>query len=574
MKRYTKLGSSLSLLFTLGIRSVPALGLPVAICAGDCNHDRRTAVDELVTGVGIALGTIGLARCPVVDLSGDGEVNVGELVRAVGAALGGCAAPQFEASACEVPLPAGQDSARVECGFVTVPENRDRPSGRTVRLAVVVLRATAASPAADPLVLLDGGPGGGALDGRLPAFTADFAAPLQSKRDLVFFDQRGTGRSQPALNCPEVLTPRDSFAELLTAPEEAARDAAYLIACHDRLTKEGNDLTAYDSAAGALDIADIMAALGYERFNIYGLSYGTRVALTALRDLPAPQIRSAVLDSVVPLQASLFGAHPASTQRSLNLLFTSCAADAACNAAFPDVRQRLFALREQLNTSPLTLIPRDPDGQPFTVVVTGDRLIRLASTALQSAMLIPFLPLFAADTAGGNTTLLTVALSQLAAPQYYSPGLGLAVLCNEEIPFDTPEVLARAEEGVDPIFVQAFSAEPYRGDTLRNACAAWGPPPGPVENEPVQSEVPALILAGQYDTSTPPAYAQLAAATLPHSYIFEFRGFGHVELSPQAAPSRPPACAMQVMAQFLDDPTHAPDGSCVDALAPVHFVGS
>lgn len=573
MKRYARPCSVLTLLVSLAL-PLAAGALPAAICAGDCNHDRKTAIDELVTGVGIALGTTRLSRCPVIDLSGDGGADVSELVRAVRDALGGCPAPPFESSACEVSLPEGQDAANVECGFVTVPENRDRPSGRTIRLAVIVLHATGASPAADPLVVLNGGPGDGTLDGLLPAFTADFAAPLQSKRALVIFDQRGTGRSQPALNCPEVLAARDTFAELLTPEQEGERDAHDLIACHDRLTNEGNDLTAYGSSATALDIADLMAALGYVRFNIYGLSYGTRVALTALRDLSNQQIRSVVLDSVLPLQSTLFGATPASVQRSLNVLFAACAADAGCNLAYPDLRQSVFGLYAQLNATPLTLEPLAPDGQPFTVVATGDRIIRLAGNALQSAALIPFLPLFTVSTASGNTTLLAIALSPLAAPEYYSHGLALAVLCTEEIPFDTPEVLTSAEAGVDPIFVHAYSAIPYRSSALRHACAEWGDPPDAVENEPVSSEVPALILAGEYDTATPPAYAQLAAETLPHSYIFEFRGFGHVELLQQAASTGPPACAMQVMAQFLDDPTHAPDGSCVAALPPPHFVGS
>jgi pimeloyl-ACP methyl ester carboxylesterase len=573
MKRYPHFFPSFLFPLWFAFAATTATAVPL-VCPGDCNHDRRTDIAELVTGIGIALGTMPLSRCPVIDLAGDGQASIGDLVQGVGATTRGCPPPEFERAACEVPLPEGQLPDHVDCGFVTLPENRDRPSGKTIRLAVVILRATGDSRADDPLVLLSGGPGDWALDGFLPSFTAEFAAPLQATRDLVIFDQRGTGRSQPALNCPEDLTPRDSFREALTPAEEAERDARNLIECHDRLTVEGNDLASYNSAAGALDVLDVMAALGYQRFNIYGLSYGTRVALTALRDLPNERVRSVVLDSVLPPQASVFGADPAATENSLELLFAACAADTGCNAAYPDLRQVFFGLYQQLNDAPLALEPLDPGGQPFTFVVTGDRLIQLAGTALQNADLIPFIPLFTATTASGNPALLKAALTPIGAPSLYSSGLALAVLCNEEILFDTPEVVAMSEEGVDPIFLRAYSAIPYRSETLRQACAEWIGRPAAIENEAVRSDVPALILSGEYDPSTPPEFARLAAETLPNSYVFEFRGFGHVELLEQAAPTGPPACAMQVMAEFLGDPTGSPDRACVDALPAVRFAGS
>src|SRR6185369_11497659 len=126
-----------------------------------------------------------------------------------------------------------------------------------------------------------------ALDTLLPRYTSDYAAPLQSKRDIVFFDQRGSGRSQPALNCPEVISYRDFLGTPpTTAEQDVEIDTQIFLACHARLEREGSDLAGYSSAATAQDIGDLMTALGYERFNLYGLSYGTRVALTAMRDLP------------------------------------------------------------------------------------------------------------------------------------------------------------------------------------------------------------------------------------------------------------------------------------------------
>jgi pimeloyl-ACP methyl ester carboxylesterase len=477
----------------------------------------------------------------------------------------------YESAACEMPLPEGQNPANVACGWLTVPENRDRPEGHTIKLAVVTLAATTTNPEPDPLVILSGGPGQWAIDSVLPMFSGDFAAPIQSRRDIVIFDQRGSGRSQPALNCPEVSSYRDALGVLTTTEQDAEIDAQIFRDCRDRLVREGNDLSGYSSAATAQDIDDLMTALGYDRFNLYGLSYGTRVALTALRDLPAARIRSVVLDSVVPLQAS--GVRTGSAvERSFDHLLADCTADPACDRTYPNLRQTTFDLIDQFNREPLSLTPIDPaTNQPFPVIITGDRLIRLAESAFQSAALIPFLPIFVTTTAGGSTGLLTAALGVVAAPALYSPGVQNAVLCNEETPLSDPVGVKQERALVNPTIAHAFAYP----DALMRACPDFAlPAPDPIENEPVHSEAPVLIFAGEYDPNTPATFGRLAGETLPNSFYFEFRGFGHVVLSQQAARTGPPACAMEVMAAFIDDPLHAPDGSCVDAIPAPHFVGS
>ncbi|MEW6272788.1 MAG: alpha/beta fold hydrolase [Thermodesulfobacteriota bacterium] len=477
----------------------------------------------------------------------------------------------FEPAACEIPLPDGQDPADVACGWLTVPENRGRPEGRTIRLAVVTLASTGADPEPDPLVVLSGGPGQWALESVLPRLSAGFAAPIQSKRDVVVFDQRGSGRSQPALDCPEVMRYRDALGILTTTEQDAEIDAGIFLACNERLVREGNDPSGYTSAATAQDVDDLMTALGYDEFNLYGLSYGTRVALTALRDQRGGRIRSVVLDSSVPLQASLVRTGSA-LQRSFDRVLDACAADPGCDAAYPNLRRTTFELIERFNREPLTLAPIDPaTNEPFPVIISGDRLVRLAENALQSAALIPLLPVFVATTAAGSTALLAAALSQVAAPALYSPGVQNAVLCNEETLLVDPAQLERERALVDPAIAHAFAVP----DAHMRACPRFGlPAPDPIEGEPVRSDVPALILAGEYDPITPPAFGRLAAEGLANGFYFELRGFGHVVLFQQAAPTGPPACAMQLMAAFLDDPSRAPDGSCVEAIPPPRFAGS
>ena len=133
---------------------------------------------------------------------------------------------RFEKTACVAPLPSGQSADNVRCGVVAVPENRTRPGGPAIRLAVVVLRATGDHPAADPIVYLGGGPGDAVLDNDMQLFTAEFAAPLQARRDVVFFDQRGTGHSQPALRCPDF---GDAFTAALAEAQTTAEDEATIV---------------------------------------------------------------------------------------------------------------------------------------------------------------------------------------------------------------------------------------------------------------------------------------------------------------------------------------------------------
>ncbi len=562
-----------ALVVPLILPGASAAQMPPVLCVGDCNNDRSASIDELITGVAIATGRTPLSACVDFDPSQDGTVSIDELIGGVGNALRGCPAARYVPAACAVPLPEGQDPANLTCGTLIVPENRDPPRGRNIEIAVAVLHATGPDPAPDPLVFLGGGPGGWVLDAALPSFTADIAAPIQSKRDIVLLDQRGTGRSRPALDCPEEVAQRDRYAEDLTPEEELERDVPLLLACRDRLAAEGNDLGAYNSAAIAIDVADLMDALGYEQWNVYGLSYGTRVGLTALREVSEGRIRSVVLDSVLPPQKDPTGFGPA-IERSLRLMFADCDADPGCRSAYPNLEQTFFQLVEQFNAAPVTLMPIDSStDQPFTVVFTGYRMARLAGFALADASLLPFVPLLLRSLAQGDTTLLTIALAQLAVPLLNSTGMTYSVLCFEDAPFVTPEILEMANRDVHPDILRAVGSDVEVIE--RRVCPLWGtPPPDPVENQPVFSTVPALILAGEYDVSTPPSLARLAAETLPNSFYFEFRGLGHVVLTQQVAASGPAACSLRLIAEFLDDPTREPDGACVAATPPPRFVGS
>ena len=245
-------------------------------------------------------------------------------------ALAGVATAQGEAVYERGPCPfdGAEGVEGLECGTLTVRERRGLRGGRTLRLAVAVLRSTGADPAPDPLVFLSGGPGGRSVEGTPGRTRSAFWSRLRERRDLIFFDQRGTGLSEPRF-CPELDTAvAVAPYRNLTASELEAEWVATARTCRAEMEAAGVDLTAYTSAASARDLDDLRRALGYASWNLLGVSYGTRLALEALREAPAG-IRAVILDSVLPPDApSVFavpgrprdrtsrGCNPTTTTRS------------------------------------------------------------------------------------------------------------------------------------------------------------------------------------------------------------------------------------------------------------------
>lgn len=458
---------------------------------------------------------------------------------------------------CEFTPPAGVE---VECGWLTTPEDRARPEGAQVRLHVAVFRSTNANPPSDPIVYLEGGPGVDALE-RLPLVFDVWFRPFVNNRDFILFDQRGTGYSKPSLACPEVtklsfdLLPQD-----LRSAESAALWTKTILECRDRLAAEGIDLGMYNSLANAADLEDLRIALGYEQWNLVGSSYGTRLALTALREYPQG-IRSVVLDSTRPLQINE-SQTPADAERAFQQLFTGCAADETCNTAYPDLEQVFYDLVAKLNAEPVTVPGIDPfTGQGYEVLINGDSMISTLFQALYSTDIIPALPRMIYDAAqkGEFSPWVRLIMNNVSQSDFFSYGVMYSVRCFDEISFETREQLVQAD--------QAF---PQQQDVFDMAsfwdiCAGWGAGAAPaIENEPVTSDTPALILAGRYDPATPPDDGRDAAKTLTNGYFYEFPGAGH-------GVSLDGGCALGMTLAFLDDPSREPNAACMAQMGGPPF---
>jgi pimeloyl-ACP methyl ester carboxylesterase len=470
--------------------------------------------------------------------------------------------PGFEPAACPFDAPAGQT---VECGYLTVPEDRRDADGATIRLAVAVFDSPNPDKAADPIVYLEGGPGGEPLEA-IPLLFERQYAPMLENRDVIVFDQRGTGYSEPSLACPEFIELGFDYLDDDLSPEESARlTTEALLVCRDRLVSDGANLSAYNSAESAADVNDLRLALGYDQWNLWGVSYGTRLALTVLRDHPEG-VRSVILDSAYPLESNLYADLPVNAARAFDTLFAGCAADPACNNAYPDLENVLFEVVDRLNENPVMLTVTNPlSGQSYDALVTGDVVLTFIFQSLYVSDLIPLLPQIVFEAQAGNLDSMGRLLGAfLANGDFVSIGMQTSVQCHEEAVFTSAEEISAAYTAF-PQLTDTMEGSPTLGPGIVALCEAWGAgEAGAVENEPVGSNIPTLVLAGDYDPITRPAWGQQVADSLENSFLVEFPGQGH-------GPSLQNGCAQSVILEFFDDPTTQPEAACVAEMTAPAF---
>ncbi|MCC7361186.1 MAG: alpha/beta fold hydrolase [Anaerolineales bacterium] len=475
--------------------------------------------------------------------------------RAAAAPPGQGGAAYFETAACPFDPPANDT---VDCGYLIVPEDRANPV-RSLRLAVAILRSRNPNPQPDPLLYLSGGPGDSALAAL--DFWLHAAPDLRADRDVILLDQRGTGSSLPSLKCWEFQAVDAALrAQAPTPQESVSLEVQAAQQCRDRLTADGVNLAAYNTAATAADVKDLRLALGLPSWNLFGHSYGARVALTVMRDYPAG-VRSVVLNAALPLQANWFEEAAANADRGFNQLFTGCALDRACATAFPELARRLDEVVARLDAAPLVLSAPDPATRETVVQwITGQDLLRGGFDALYDTELIPYLPLAVAQISAGNAAVVEGFATALnSGDDGAREGVWFSVMCHDEAPFNDPAVVAANAARYPRLRDFVLS------DSTLAVCAVWGAgQAGALETTPVRSDIPTLVIAGEYDPIHPPAWSQLAASTLRNNVYFELRGASHdAGFTP---------CGQALTAQFVSNPGVAPNAECARALGGPAFV--
>jgi pimeloyl-ACP methyl ester carboxylesterase len=468
--------------------------------------------------------------------------------------------PRFESAPCpDLPAPLAIPTAR--CGFLVVPENRSDPEGRMIRLAVAIVPAVSPQPAPDPIVHLTGGPGGIAMfEGR-----ELIAAGFNQNRDLILMDQRGTYLSEPALTCAVIdRFNRRQVAFPLDARSTRRQHVAATRKCRRQLVARGIDISAYNTTENAADFADLRRALGYDQWNMFGVSYGTDLALTIMRDHPEG-LRSVILDSTVPPSVVDLAEFWPNARDGFQDIFRACTAQASCRSSFPNLERTFTSLVRRLEADPVrTTVPDPTTGQPTPVVLDGGALANWLVNMSFATPALKDVPSMIAELAAGDPQRIASLRLQVAPPGFVGYGLIYGVICSEWFPFDSErEVLARGRE-VLPRYPRSVLAQPPQFTYMFDDCRVWDVPAAPASvHEPTVSEIPTLILSGSFDSVTPLAWAYAAAETLPNSRIARIPGVGHF-----VAPESP--CAQSIIASFLLRPD-APDTNCVATLRPPPF---
>jgi pimeloyl-ACP methyl ester carboxylesterase len=479
------------------------------------------------------------------------------------------AVPRFKPAPCPI-LPGAEQLAKATCFYLVVPENRHRPTGRTIQLMVAEYPAHSAEKRADPIVYLSGGPGDIAPLEVNGLIAADFI----SDRDILVVSQRGTMFSQPALTCASA----DNFDRELLGLRfySAATERTHLAAtqaCRRELAATGADLSAYNSTESAADVADLRAVLGIAAWNVYGTSYGSYLAQTLLRDHPEG-IRSVILDSVLPTTYTIPG-NWRNARAGFDNLFHACAAEAACNAAHPHLEATFTRLVNKLEAAPLTTNVSDAaTGTAVKVVLDGGALIDWLRNQNYAVALLRAAPDRIDGLAAGSPDAIEaiakdrVTRAPPPGPDVAALGFGLSygVSCREAYPFATQQDLTAAGREAFPDYPASIQREAvggwaYINQDCRDVWKVIGAPEA--MHQPVASSIPTLLISGSFDTLTSLAGAKAAAARLSKATIISIPGIGHF-----VAPQSP--CAQTVVTSFLADPS-TPDTSCVGALKPPTF---
>lgn len=449
---------------------------------------------------------------------------------------------------CRLRSELGSGSVAARCGWLSVPENREQPDGKQVRLHVAVLPSLRLEPAGDPLFVLSGGPGQSAGDFYISIAPA--LARIRRDRDIVVVDQRGTGRSN-RLDC----TFPDEGDAAFTDPQKLREIVRKCLAGLP------GDPRYYTTSVAVRDLDDVRAALGHQQIDLYGVSYGTRVAQHYMRRYPE-RVRSAVLDGVVPPELALGPGVALDAQAAIDAAFARCTEDAQCSRAFPNVAGSFTTLRSKLESQPISLSIPDPlSAEPVSTQLGAEELsaaVRLLSYSDETMSTLPLL-IHEAQTGQPQGLAAQYLMIKRSLDQQIANGMHFAVVCSEDAP-------RWGQENVS----EAALAATYIGTTfmaaMRTVCEEW--PRGPVDPEfskPLVSSLPTLILSGGNDPVTPARYGEQIQRGLSNSKHLVLAGQGHGQIGI--------GCVPRLVAAFIATAdVDKVDEACTKTVAPAPFL--
>jgi pimeloyl-ACP methyl ester carboxylesterase len=455
---------------------------------------------------------------------------------------------------CRIEHPLHLNSITARCGSLSVPLDREHPDAGNIDLNLAVVPALNRRSEAAPLFMLAGGPGQGAVQTYVAV--AGAFARINRNHAIVLLDQRGTGKSS-LLSCdyPEDWQqPADPMPVIRQATTNC-------------LAKLGSRARFYTTSLAVQDLEAVRVALGFAQIDLYGGSYGTRVAEHYMRHYP-DHTHAVILDGVVYPEEVLGPDIPRDADHALGLIVTRCQHSAECNAAYPDLAQDLSVLLHQFGSRQTPITVDDPNsGAPMQLQFSHNFLaaaLRLLSYSSSSAALLPTLIHQGARALQDDPhgTLAPLAAQTIMTNRdlknMLANGMHYSVVCSEDVPFYNAVNVDRA--ALERTYMGAEIV-----DVFQEVCKLW--PKGPVDadlHSPLHSDVPTLLLSGEADPVTPPAGAERVARGLTRHRHLVLSGEGHGQLGT--------SCVPRLMAAFLDsaDPDKL-DSSCLEKHSAAPF---
>ncbi|MCQ0112531.1 alpha/beta hydrolase [Zhouia amylolytica] len=443
-------------------------------------------------------------------------------------------------------------------GYLEVLENRNNPSSKTIQIPIYIFKSRSDHPQPDPIIYTVGGPGSTTM----PSAQYMKYYKYLDDRDFILVEQRGNYYASPSLNCPEW----SQALKTINLPDFDASKSDSLLtkaakSCRDRLTKKGVDLNGYNTNEIAADVNDLVTVLGIKHYNLLTMSYSTKIAQVLMRDYPQ-RIRSVVMDSPLPLEVNYDEESVQNLLESVDMLLSDCEADKQCNSAFPNLKTRFYTYLTEKTKNPLEVLIENPkNGKSETFYLTGKDLITVFTSA--STGDVSSIPLEIDNLLKGDLTSVKEQLLYVFQEPGNGAGVGmrLSVWCAEEHPFNSQEII-KAETSNYPevkgLLPAVFDDE---------ICNIWGVKKVPdIENRPVKSDIPVLLISGDYDNETPVKWAKAMMTNLTNSYHIIFRGWKHTPTTNWGN-----QCAMQAANDFFNHPFEQPKPDCFEHLKNPEF---
>ncbi|WP_264530597.1 alpha/beta fold hydrolase [Flavobacterium sp. N502540] len=447
----------------------------------------------------------------------------------------------------------------IEWGFLTVPENWDKPTGKTVKIAVAVLKSISKNGDSNPVVYIDGGPGSGGLSGVWPWLNH----PLRKNSDIVLFDVRGTGRSLPKF-CPDL---GKKFLEILAKNQNSTQDEQQKtiasLECKQDLLNRNIDITAYNSNSIVKDLNALKNALKYDKWNVYGVSYGTYTAQVYANAFPQ-DIKSLTLDSSISDISQYYNRNTENYMSSLKKVFNACENDPNCNQQYPNLQAAYYETIERLEKKPVTVKVDQriiPSGR-FTYNAEDFKIA--IQQSLYQKRLIEVIPLLITEFNKGNKSTLSSLVAAFSGALGLDYGQYYCVSCNEAVPNNS---ISEFNKGARNYKELKGGLSFYKSDFV--VCDKWNLG---VNKQPTlvnlsnlsKLTIPVLVFAGAFDPITPALNGKITVDRFKNAFLVNAPISGH---TPGFS-----LVGVQIAEEFIKNPLRRPNTKELDSDNKVHFV--